>query len=189
MSQQAIQPDDTLSRAAEGGAAGMPARPEVKLRRAQREDQTLINAMVRDEANLDPTSLHWSHFVIAELPGEGGTGPAQVAGIGQIRPYRGCPELGSLYVRQPYRGQGIASQIVRALLASTPAPIYLECVDLNVPYYRRFGFYEIAWHRAPWPLWLKSGMGRLAGRLGMLPRGRTVATMRWDGPPAGGGGS
>jgi amino-acid N-acetyltransferase len=143
------------------------------LRRAIANDQATIKRMVY-AARLDRSSLHWSHFIVAELPQIG------IVGIGQIRPYRNCPELGSLLVLKSYRNLGIASQIVYALLASRPAPIYLECASYNLPYYLRFGFYEIPWHQAPWPLSLKAGVGTLAGRLGLL-RGYTVAAMRWDG--------
>jgi amino-acid N-acetyltransferase len=146
---------------------------EARLRRATADDQETIKRMVY-AAGLDRSSLHWSHFIVAELPGDG------IVGIGQIRPYRNCPELGSLVVLKRYRNQGIASQIVRALLASRPAPIYLECADYNLPYYLRFGFYEIPWYRAPFPLSLKSGLGALASKLGLLG-GHTVAAMRWDG--------
>ena len=151
---------------------------DVILRPAQSDDQALINSMVR-EARLDRSSLHWSHFVLAELAGEGRQQTERVIGIGQIRPYRNCPELGSLYVRKPYRRQGVGEQIVQALLASHPAPIYLECLDYNKRYYQRFGFYEIPWYRAPWPLYLKSGLGALASKLGLIG-GHRVVVMRWD---------
>src|SRR5262249_30314699 len=130
---------------------------DVRLRPAQAEDQELIKEMIVREAQLDPTSLHWSHFILAELADDSVPEGERVIGLGQIRPYRNCPELGSLYVRKLYRGQGVASQIMRALLASRPAPIYLECLSYNAPFYQRFGFYQIPWYRAPWPLSLKSG--------------------------------
>ena len=154
----------------------------VRLRSARAEDQDLIKTMVVREAQLDPSSLHWSHFILAELLGDDVPVANRVIGLGQIRPYRNCPELGSLYVRKPYRKHGIASQIVRALLASRPAPIYLECLSYNVPYYQRFGFYQIPWHRAPWPLSLKSGVGTFISKLGLMGNIR-VAAMRWDGYP------
>lgn len=148
------------------------------LRRATAADQQTIKQMVY-AARLDSTSLHWSHFIVAELPDVG------IVGIGQIRPYRNCPELGSLVVLKKYRQHGIGSEIVNALLASRPAPIYLECADYNLPYYLRFGFYQIPWHQAPFPLNLKAGAGALASKLGWLG-GHTVAAMRWDGDPADG---
>jgi N-acetylglutamate synthase-like GNAT family acetyltransferase len=127
------------------------------LRRAVEADQPTINRMVKEEG-LDPTALHWSHFLIAEVGNE-------VAGIGQIRPYPHCRELGSLAVREPYRSQGIGSLLVRALLAEEKGTVYLECPDYNVAYYQRFGFRLIPWWRAPMPLRLKAGAGALLGRL------------------------
>lgn len=156
---------------------------KVTLRPAQAEDQALIKEMIVREAELDPTSLHWSHFILAELPDDNLPASERVIGLGQIRPYRNCPELGSLYVRKTYRKLGVASQIMRALLASRPAPIYLECLSYNVPYYERFGFFEIPWYRAPWPLSLKSGVGTFFSKLGVMGKNIGVAAMRWDGYP------
>jgi predicted N-acetyltransferase YhbS len=113
--------------------------------------------MVR-AAQLDPTALHWSHFLMAEVAGE-------VVGIGQIRP--ATPELGSLVVLPEHQGQGIGARLIRELLArwSGKWPVYLECEGKMVPYYERFGFREIQWHQAPFPLKLKSGIGALLGPL------------------------
>jgi amino-acid N-acetyltransferase len=106
---------------------------------------------VKDE-QLDPTALHWSHFVVAEHDGE-------IVGIGQVRPYPRCRELGSLAVRKDYRVQGVGSMIVRALLEKEKGDVYLECEAFNEGYYVRFGFERISWYRAPYPLNLKTGLG------------------------------
>jgi N-acetylglutamate synthase-like GNAT family acetyltransferase len=127
------------------------------LRRAVETDQPTIRQMVK-EASLDPTGLHWSHFLIAQVDGE-------IAGIGQIRPYPHCRELGSLIVRKPYRSQGIGSMLVRALLAQEKGSVYLECLDYNVAYYQRFGFRLIPWWRAPMPLRLKAAAGTVLSRM------------------------
>jgi GNAT superfamily N-acetyltransferase len=142
----------------------------VRVRRAAVGDQATIRRMVRAE-HLDPTALHWSHFVVAEVDGAG------TVGIGQIRPYPNGPELGSMVVLKPYRGRGIGGLIVRELLASTPPPVWLEAAAHNAPYYARFGFVEVPWQQAPMPLRLKAGMGSFLGRL----VGIRLAVMRWDG--------
>ncbi len=142
----------------------------VRVRRAAAEDQATIRRLVRAE-RLDPTALHWSHFVVAEVDGAG------VVGIGQIRPHPNCPELGSLVVLKPYRGRGIGGRIVRELLASTPPPVWLESAAHNAPYYARFGFVEVPWQQAPLPLRLKAGLGHFLGRL----VGIRLVVMRWDG--------
>lgn len=148
----------------------MADAPAVTVRRATPADQTTIRRLVRG-AQLDPTALHWSHFVVAEIDGAGSVG------IGQVRPYPRCPELGSLVVRKRFRGRGIAAAIIHALLESEPGTVYLECQVHMVPYYERFGFQEIPWYRAPMPLKLKAGMGALLGRL----FGFRIAAMQREG--------
>jgi amino-acid N-acetyltransferase len=154
-----------------------PSASKVTIRRATPEDQAILRRLVY-AAGLDRSSLHWSHFVVAELPGDD-RADHRIVGIGQIRPYRNCPELGSLVVRKPYRSLGVGGKIIRSLQESHPPPIYLECMGNMVPYYARFGFREIAWNTAPMPLSLKAGAGTLLRRLGLM-RAR-VAVMCWDG--------
>lgn len=125
----------------------------LRIRPAEASDQPLIREWVR-EARLDPTSLRWPQFVIAEIDGE-------VVGIGQVRPT--TPELGSLVVRPDRRGEGIGGAVIRALLARYPGDMYLECRPALAAYYTRFGFERIPWHAAPWPLKLKAGLGNLLG--------------------------
>ena len=129
----------------------------VSIRPAINADQRAICRMVR-ESRLDPTGLHWSHFVVAENDGK-------VVGIGQIRPYPKGPELGSLIVRKAYQRRGIGGQIIEALLDSQPGDVYLECQSDLADYYSRFSFEEIRWQAAPLFLKLKAGMGILIGRL------------------------
>lgn len=141
---------------------------EIQIRPAAEADQGFIRQMVRDE-DLDPTALHWSHFLIAEAEGE-------IVGIGQVRPYPKCRELGSLVVKEPYRRLGVGAQIVNALLERETGVVYLECLAHNERYYARFGFKRIPWWRAPMPLKLKAGMGQVVGPL----LGFRVIVMRRD---------
>jgi len=147
---------------------GLNAMSGMTIRQAVAGDQGLIAAWVK-EARLDPTALHWSHFLMAEDSGV-------VVGIGQIRPYPKCRELGSLVVARERRGTGVGGALIQALLADEPGPVYLECEQHNEAIYLRFGFRPIAWHQAPMPLKLKSGAGQLFGRL----FGFRIVTMRWD---------
>lgn len=141
---------------------------ELTIRRATAEDQRLIRDWVK-AARLDPTALRWPQFLIAEDAGV-------VVGIGQIRPYPACRELGSLVVAPERRGTGVGAQLVHALLADEPGPVYLECEQHNESFYLRFGFRTIPWHQAPMPLKLKAGAGHFAGKL----FGFRVVAMRWD---------
>lgn len=128
----------------------MPLPPGVRIRRAISADQRTIRAMVRS-AGLDPFDLRWRNFVIAELDGE-------IVGIGQVRTAPRCHELGSLFVREDLRGQGIAALLIETLLAGETGDVYLECRAEMYPYYARFGFERIPWHRAPMPLKAKAGL-------------------------------
>ena len=71
------------------------------IREATAADAPTIKRMIR-EAQLDPTSLKWKNFLIAEVDGD-------IAGIGQVKPLLGCRELGSLVVAKAHRKQGIAA--------------------------------------------------------------------------------
>jgi N-acetylglutamate synthase-like GNAT family acetyltransferase len=144
---------------------------DVSIRRATADDQELIRQMVRDE-NLDPTALNWPNFHIAEHGG-------QIVGIGQIRPYPRCRELGSLVVKQEYRQQGVGALLVRSLLEQETGDVYLECLHHNETYYARFGFVRLAWWRVPMPLKLKVLLGNLIGRPLM---GIRVVAMKYTQP-------
>jgi len=131
--------------------------------------------MVRQES-LDPTALHWSHFLIAEDAG-------QTIGIGQIRPSPNCRELGSLVVLESHRKSGVGALLIEALLKvlieallkDEPGPVFLECLAFREPYYSKFGFRRVPWWETPMPLKLKAGLGGILGRL----FGYQVVTMRW----------
>jgi len=118
----------------------------IRIRRATADDQDTIRRMIKD-AELDPTALHWSQFMLAE------TASGEVVGAGQIRPQG--RELGSIVVLPAWRSQGIASQIIKALLANETDVVYLECEKHMTGYYGRFGFVEMMWWRAPFPLNVK----------------------------------
>ena len=115
--------------------------PTITLRPAAAADQTTIREMVR-AARLNPRRLEWQNFLVAErqMPG----GPAQIVGIGQLRPHGpGVVELGSLAVVDAVQGQGVGSQLVKALLARAQGPLYLMCRGEMAPYYTRFDFVEL----------------------------------------------
>lgn len=125
----------------------MPADFTYTLRRATEHDAATIKAMVREE-NLDPTSLGWRNFTVAQSDG-------QVIGIGQIKELPGCQELGSLMVREPYRKHGVAAALIAALEARASRPLYLMCEQEMGRYYSKFGYKTISWWRSPWPLKMK----------------------------------
>ncbi len=112
---------------------------QIVYRPATAGDQKIINAIIR-EAEINPLGLKWSNFLVAldEASGE-------VVGTGQIRAHGdGSRELASIAVRPRYRNRGIASEIVRRLIArdarESTAPLYLLCAGNMSSFYERFGF-------------------------------------------------
>ncbi|MBL8160646.1 MAG: GNAT family N-acetyltransferase [Anaerolineae bacterium] len=128
---------------------------DVTIRPARESDQEMIKQMVRDE-QLDPTNLNWPQFVVAEHDG-------QIVGIGQVRPYPKCRELGSIVVKAEYRKKGVGALIINTLLANETGVVYLESEAHNERYYARFGFERIPFWRAPMPLKAKAGMIKMMG--------------------------
>ena len=121
---------------------------ELSIRPAVAADHPIIKQMVRRE-RLDPTSLKWQNFLIAEHAG-------QIVGIGQIKRYPGCNELGSLITNRRYRGKRVAARLIAALEDQAGFPLYLLCAGKMEPYYQRFGYQTIGWHAAPPFLMLKT---------------------------------
>jgi amino-acid N-acetyltransferase len=114
---------------------------DVEIRPATADDRALIRQMVLG-ARLDPTSLNWRHFLVAERD-------QQPVGIGQVKQLPGCRELGSLVVAKEYRRQGIARQIITALEAKNGLPLYLLCEARLGPFYEQFGYQRVGWWSLP----------------------------------------
>ena len=129
----------------------------VRIRRATEGDEPTIRALVWAE-HLDPTTLKWPNFLVAE------DDAGQIVGIGQVKPLPGARELGSLVVVPAWRERGVGGALIHALIAQESGDLYLVCRDTLAPYYRKFGFREIGWRDMPWPLRVKAGFG-LIGRL------------------------
>jgi amino-acid N-acetyltransferase len=125
----------------------VPDTIDITMRPAQATDAATIKALIWRE-HLDPTSLKWQNFLIAECEG-------QIAGIGQIKRYPSCNELGSLVTQHQYRGRGIAAKLIAALEAQAGLPLYLLCASKMEAYYQRFGYQTISWWAAPAVLRLK----------------------------------
>ena len=108
----------------------------MNIRPATTTDQKIIELIIHD-AGINPMSLDWRRFVIAEDNGE-------TVGIGQIKPHGdGSRELASIAVIPSRRGQGIGSEIIHALLAQEHGTLYLTCREQLEAYYTRFGFRRV----------------------------------------------
>jgi predicted N-acetyltransferase YhbS len=84
---------------------------------------------------LNPLSIHWPHFVVAQTAG------GAVVGIGQIKILGdGTQELASLGVDPAYQGQRIGEALMWTLMRRAQGPLYLRCAPHNESYYLRFGF-------------------------------------------------
>ncbi len=131
------------------------------LRAAQPADEAAIRALVRG-ARLDPTQLRWAQFwVVAQ--------GRQVIACGQLRRFAGAQELGSLVVAPAWQHRRLGSVLVRHLVQTATAPLYLECRAGLAPYYARFGFVPTGWRALPRALKLKFGLTLLLSTLFRQP--------------------
>ena len=132
------------------------------IRPAAAADQAAIRAIVR-AAPLNPIGIDWPRFLLV-ASGE------QIVGIGQVKPHGdGTRELASIAVVPEWRGRGIASMIVRALLVRETGTLYLMCAPEMAGYYPRFGFRRLAPAELP-PYFRR--IDRLMGVLRLLTAGR-----------------
>lgn len=136
----------------------MPMTYIIRLARA--DDETTIKALIRAE-QLDPLNVHWPNFLVAEEAG-------RIIGIGQVKPYRGGRELGSLVVVADRRQSGVGGTIVNALLERERGPLLLFCQSFRESYYARFGFCRCGLRDLPGAFKVKYALGaalvRLVGR-------------------------
>lgn len=120
---------------------------DITFRSATKQDEKTIKRMVH-AARLDPTSLKWQNFMVAEHAG-------RVVSIGQIKQYPGCQEMGSLVTLKSHQGRGIASRMIAELEARAQRPLYLLCESKMEPFYQRFDYETIGYWQAPAFLKLK----------------------------------
>lgn len=140
------------------------------LRAAVQKDAPAIRKLIW-RVRINPTRLDWRRFVVAE--GEKG----QVLGCGQIKPHRdGSRELASIAVQPEAQGEGIASAIIRHLIATEPPPLYLICASPLSAFYPRFGFVELL--PAEMPPELRQSWQLVNGLKRIFPKMRGVKVMR-----------
>jgi N-acetylglutamate synthase-like GNAT family acetyltransferase len=128
------------------------------IRPATADDQRTIRSIVY-AARLNPLSLHWPAFMVAEEA-------RRIVGIGQVKAHRdGSRELASIAVLPEHQSQGIASEIIAALVAKESGPLYLMCLEARRGFYARFGFREVPASELPTWIRLEYRLGRLSTRL------------------------
>ena len=115
---------------------------KISLRPARATDQPIIKQIIH-AVGINPMSLDWHRFVIAEDEG-------QVVGMGQIKSHGdGSRELASIAVIPERRGQGIARKIIEHLLEKETGVVYLTCRSQLEAFYTRFGFRRIEREEMP----------------------------------------
>ncbi len=114
-----------------------------EIRPALESESAQIKALI-NLVGINPTGLDWKRFIVA-VNAEG-----QVISCGQLKPHGAdILELASIGTLPEYRGQGIAREVIEALLAKSPRPLYLMCIAHNGPMYEKFGFRIIEGEEMP----------------------------------------
>jgi amino-acid N-acetyltransferase len=132
------------------------------IRPAIETDQPVIRRMIR-EAGINPMSLNWPNFIVAE---EGG----RTVGVAQVKRHRdGSRELASVAVVPERQGEGIGSALVRELVARHGHDVlHLTCLPARQGYYERFGFRRL--ERSEYPPYFRrlvpvfNSIGRMFGQ-------------------------
>jgi len=132
------------------------AKKIMQIRPAIQSDQKTITRLIHD-AGINPMSLDWHRFVIAEDSKDPKGSLARkpfgsIIGIGQIKQHGdGSRELASIAVIPERRQQGIASEIIRHLLTQDAerGVMYLTCRAQLETFYHRFGFKKIGRDEMP----------------------------------------
>ena len=145
-----------------------------KLRSADCQDQPAIRQLV-SRYRLNPLGLEWRRFIV--VVDEQGV----LQGCGQVKSHReNSSELASIAVAEQVRGRGIGSAIVKALMETSPKPLWLMCRSGLASWYIRFGFREVtqAEDQPRYFYWV----GRLVKAWDLIAQSKDRLTvMVWDG--------
>jgi N-acetylglutamate synthase-like GNAT family acetyltransferase len=115
----------------------------ISIRPAEPDDFPAIRQLIH-QAQINPTGLDWSRFLVAINV----DGP--IVGCGQVKPHKdGSLELASIVVRLEYRQQGVARQIIERLLEEHPGRLYLTCRSGLGLFYEKFGFEVVSYQEMP----------------------------------------
>jgi amino-acid N-acetyltransferase len=104
------------------------------IRPAAKEDAGAVRTLIRT-VKINPLGIYWPRFLIA-VDDEN-----RLIGCGQIKVHQdGSHELASIAVAPAWRGQGVASVLVKRLITTSKQPLYLTCRSHLGAFYERFGF-------------------------------------------------
>jgi N-acetylglutamate synthase-like GNAT family acetyltransferase len=108
----------------------------ITIRAARQEDQETIVSFI-SQAKLNPRSLRWQNFLVAEEHGH-------ILGTRQLKVHaQGTREAASGFVLPKHRCQGISARLMNELLARENGPLYTMVNEKPAPYYERFGFRKV----------------------------------------------
>jgi N-acetylglutamate synthase-like GNAT family acetyltransferase len=130
----------------------------VLVRPAVAADQDAIVALARSE-RVNPMGLHWPRFFVAERDG------ALVGAVQMRLHHDGAHELGTLVVAPQARNQGIAAQLINALLSRNRGRVFMVTGRKHAEHYARWGFAPIRPCRAPRGVSRNYWMGTCGGYL------------------------
>ncbi len=148
------------------------------LRPATAEDAEAIRRLVRAQPRMNPTGLDWRNFLVAASP------VGRLVGGVQLRPAGpGAVELGSLVVDAAHRRQGLAAELVAAILARTRWRVLVVTAAAHARHYAPFGFRPVALAAAPRPVAVNYLIGQAASGLRLMQGFRPRRLAILSGPP------
>jgi len=146
---------------------------EFHLREAIAGDAGAIRALIF-RVGINPRDLDWRRFLVA-VDREG-----RLIGCGQVKPHSdGSRELASIAVRPHWRRRGVASEIIRRLMADAGPPLWLMCRSELAGFYRRYGFGSIE-DPSRMPRYFRRVYRLASTAARWLPGDNPMAVMAWD---------
>lgn len=142
-------------------------------REATAADAAAIRSLIF-RVGINPRDLDWRRFLVA-VDRQG-----KLVGCGQVKPHRdGSRELASIAVRPKWRSRGVASEIIRRLMAEAGPPLWLMCRSHLAGFYQRHGFVAVR-DEARMPRYFRRvyRLASVAARL--LPGDNPMAVMAWQ---------
>jgi amino-acid N-acetyltransferase len=147
-----------------------------RVRHATAGDQTAISRLVH-QARLNPRSLDWRRFVIAEAAGA-------PIGVAQLRRHPdGSRELASLVVLAEHRDRGVAGRMIDALLNDEPGPVFTLVDRRYAQHFTRWDFHPVDPADLPRSIARQLRIGRLVTAIGSLLLRRRIRLLPLRRPP------
>jgi N-acetylglutamate synthase-like GNAT family acetyltransferase len=152
----------------------MNAAPQITYRPATAADAGAVRRLIF-RVGINPRDLDWRRFIVALDP------RGALIGCGQVKPHSdGSRELASIAVRPKWRGRGVASEIIRRLMADDVPPLWLMCRSNLEGFYSRYGFARIE-DPDRMPRYFRRVYRLAAAASRLMPGENPMAVMVWEG--------